>query len=129
MAKLALTNLFGPLGCDGQEVCPKHLPSFASHVQTFSTGSLPDGYVGPISNISETFHLPCHITILAQHNQSPKLTGRLSNKTALQFSGASTMYRQCKFPSHMAQFPVLPDCQATDCRLLLPLNKPPQISM
>lgn len=96
----------------------------------FSTGSPPDGHARPISNISETFHLPCHIKILAQHNQSPKLTGQLYNKTALQFSGASTMYRQCKFPSRMTQFAVLPDCQATDCcRLLLPLNKPPQISM
>lgn len=48
LAKLALTNLTGPLGCDGQEVCPKHLQSFDSHVQMFSTGSLPDGYVRSI---------------------------------------------------------------------------------
>lgn len=38
-----------------------NLQSFASPVQTLSTGPVPDGYVRWIERIQETFHLACRL--------------------------------------------------------------------
>lgn len=44
LAKLAVTDLTGPLECNSDD-SQNHVPSLASHFKTLSMGSLPDEYV------------------------------------------------------------------------------------
>lgn len=56
LAKLAVTDLSGPLECNSDD-SQNHVPSLASHFKMVSMGSLPGQYVKYIQRKQETFHL------------------------------------------------------------------------
>lgn len=54
VAKLAVINLIGQLGCDREMVRPVTFFFFTAPLQTLSTGSFPDGYARYVTEIRYT---------------------------------------------------------------------------